>query len=407
VTATVQQLPSTASKGFRIVDIEATPINIPATRPERWSYGVLEGMTSIIIRIRTENGTVGIGEAVSGGPSIFSTLAAIRELAGLLDGEDATNIEVNIRRMIYEGGWHWYRQRANVVISGLEMALWDVLGKRLGAPIHQLLGGAVREELPFMYYLLRGDTPVDDLVTEAQEAVAGGFNTVYMKSLRDEEADVEILTKLREALGPSVRLRIDANEAWMPSTAVRLLRRLEPLNLEFVEQPLRVDDLEGCARLRNATAVPIALNQSAWSARTILDIIRANAADVVVTDGHQEGGIRGFGRAIDLCETAGIPVVYHAFTCLTIGMTASMQVMCTKSNCFQMGHQVAPPGFIEEDVVTERLDPANGRARVPTGPGLGLQLDEDVLKRAARRFETDGPYPLFERGAAPAWVPMV
>jgi L-alanine-DL-glutamate epimerase-like enolase superfamily enzyme len=192
----------------------------------------------------------------------------------------------------------------------------------------------------------------------------------------------------------------------MPSTAVRTLRRLEPLNLEFVEQPVRFSDLDQLARLRLATAVPIAANQSGWTPRDILEIVKLGAADVIVTDAHQEGGIGGFRRVIELCETAGLPVVYHAFTTLTIGITASMQVMAASPNCFHMGHQVYPPGMVTEDVVTEMLDASNGRARLPSKPGLGLEIDPDKLKQAATRFNQHGPYPLFDPGSSPVWVPM-
>jgi L-alanine-DL-glutamate epimerase-like enolase superfamily enzyme len=393
-------------KPLRIVAVEATPINVPFNRPEVWSFGKVEGMTSIVVQIHTEDGSVGIGESVSGGPSIRLMLTAIQELAPLLDGQDATAITANLQRLTLAGGWHWYGRRTAVVLAGIEMALWDLLGKALGAPVYQLLGGAVRDELPFMYFLQRGETQPSDLLEEAKQAVGDGFDTIYVKGGSDVEADVELLTRLRETLGGSVRLRLDLNEAWMPSTAVRTLRRLECLDLEFVEQPVRFSDLDQLARLRLATAVPIAANQSGWTPRDILDIVKLGAADVIVTDAHQEGGIGGFRRVIQLCETAGLPVVYHAFTTLTIGITASMHAMAASPNCFHMGHQVYPPGMVTEDVVTEMLDAGNGRARLPDKPGLGLELEPDKLEQAAARFQQDGPYPLFDPESAPVWVPM-
>jgi L-alanine-DL-glutamate epimerase-like enolase superfamily enzyme len=393
-------------KSLRITAVEATPVNVPFTRPEVWSFGSVEGMTSVIIQIHTEGGIVGIGEGISGGPSIQVMLTAIEELAPLLEGQDATAIAANVGRLTHAGGWHWYGRRTAVVLSGIEMALWDILGKALGVPIYQLLGGPIRTELPFMYFLQRGEAQVPDLLQEAQEAVQKGFDTVYIKGGNDVEADVELLTQLRETLGQGPRLRLDLNEAWMPSTAVRTLRRLESLNLEFVEQPVRFSDLDQLARLRLATAVPIAANQSGWTPREVLEIVKRGAADVIVTDAHQEGGISGFRRVIELCETAGLPVVYHAFTTGTIGMTASMQVMCASPNCFHMAHQVYPPGFVTDDVVTEMLNVTTGTGRVSDKPGLGLELDPDKLRRAAARFEKDGAYPLFDPSSSPVWVPM-
>ena len=393
-------------KSLRIVAVEATPINVPFAYPEAWSFGLVRGMTSVIVQIHTESGIVGIGEAVSGGPSIEVMLTAIRELAPLLEGQDGGAINANIGRLTYAGGWHFYGRRTAVVLAGIEMAMWDLLGKALGVSVAELLGGVIRPELPFIYFLQRGkgSTP-EELVKEAKDAVAQGFDTVYMKGVAESETDVELLTKLRAALGEGVRLRLDPNEGWMPSTAVRTLHRLEPLNLEFVEQPVRFSDIDQLARLRLATAVPIGANQSGWTPREIFEIARRGAADVIVTDAHQEGGISGFRHVVELCETVGLPVVYHAFTTSTIGMTASMQVMATRRNCFQMAHQVFTPGQVVDDIVTEVLDPSHGKARLPDKPGLGLEIDPAKMKQAAKRFAEDGAYPLFDPQSAPIWVP--
>jgi L-alanine-DL-glutamate epimerase-like enolase superfamily enzyme len=362
-------------------------------------------MTSIIVQLHTACGATGIGEAVPGGPSPQSMLAAIRELGPLLEGQDGLAVEANLRRLTYAGGWHWYGRRASLVLSGIEMALWDILGKALRAPVCRLLGGPLQEELSFMYFLQRGTKGTADLLSEARDALGSGFTTIYIKG-SDPEEDVELLTELRTSLGERTRLRIDPNEAWMPGTAVRTLRRLEPLNLEFVEQPVRHTDFDQLARLRTATCVPIAANQSAWTSREVLEILCRGAADVVVTDAHQEGGIGGFRRTIDLCETAGVPVVYHAFTTLTIGITASMHVMCSRPNSVQLAHQIYPPDMLGDDVVTEPIDASRGTARVPAGPGLGLELDTQKFQAAAERFQRDGPYPMFNPEAAPIWVPM-
>jgi L-alanine-DL-glutamate epimerase-like enolase superfamily enzyme len=393
-------------KEHRITSVELTPVNVPFVRPERWSFGSLKGMTSIIVQVRTEGGLTGVGEAVSGGPSINVMMTALRELGLLLEGRDATAIEANVRYLTYAGGWHWYGRRTAVVLSGLEMAMWDLLGKALNAPLHRLLGGPLAAELPIMYFLIRGEKSTSELVDEARDAVATGFETVYIKGGNDVEDDIDVLANLRDALGERVRLRLDLNEGWMPSTAVRALRRLEPLNLEFVEQPVRFSELSQLARLREATAVPIAANQSGWTPREIMEIVRLGAADVVVTDAHQEGGISGLRRAIEICEAAGLPVVYHAFTTMSIGIAASMQVMCAHPNCLQMAHQFYPPGFLEDDLVTQPLEPIRGHVRIPSGPGIGLELDGDKLEEAAGRFRSEGAYPLFEADRAPAWVPM-
>jgi L-Ala-D/L-Glu epimerase len=390
---------------LRISHIVATPVSIPFRRPERWSYGEHRGITSVIIEIHTDSGIVGLGEAVAGGPGPRTLLAVIEELAPLMEGRDPTQIEANVRRLYYVGGWYFFQRAGNLVIAGLEMAMWDILGKALGQPVHKLFGGRVRERVDFMYYLQRTDADARTHTNEAEEAVSRGFTTIYIKVGDNEEADIELVARLREAVGPRIRLRIDANEAWTVGSALRMLRRLEPFDLEFVEQPVGMDDIEALVRLRNVARVPIAANQSAWTGQRIMEIIQRGAADVIVTDPHQEGGLGPFRKAAGLCELAGLPVVFHAYSGLTINMSAAMQVLCSSPNCL-LAHQAYAPGDIQDDVTTRVFDISTGSAAVSGEPGIGVQLDRDKLQDAARRYQKEGFYSFFDEHAAPVWVPQ-
>jgi len=168
-------------KPLRIVALEATPINVPFNRPEVWSFGKVEGMTSIVVQIHTEDGSVGIGESVSGGPSIRVMLTAIQELAPLLEGQDATAITANLQRLTLAGGWHWYGRRTAVVLAGIEMALWDLLGKVRGEPVWRLLGySASHKKTPYASQLF-GDTP-HETYQGAVKARKDGFRAVKRPS---------------------------------------------------------------------------------------------------------------------------------------------------------------------------------------------------------------------------------
>ena len=204
---------------------------------------------------------------------------------------------------------------------------------------------------------------------------------------------------------PTIRLRIDLNEGGCQAPPYVHFAGLSPWTLS--SQSNRYVSVTWTSYRAFAwRRVPIAANQSGWTSREVLNIIAKRAVDVVVTDAHQEGGINGFRQTIDLCEIAGLPVVYHAFTTLTIGMTASMHVMCSRPNCFQMAHQTYPPGFMKEDIVTEMIDTSSGSARVPLKPGLGLELDTDKSRGLRSGFERTGAYPLFSPNAEHVWVPM-
>ena len=141
-----------------------------------------------------------------------------------------------------------------------------------------------------MYYIQAQDD-LGVIVEQARDAVARGFLTIYFKVGIEEERDVELVASVREAVGHGPKIRVNANEAWSPGTAVRILRRAAPHVIEYIEQPVLMFDIDGMAHVRAASGVAVGANQSSWGAHAILEIIRKNAADVIMTDPHQEGGL--------------------------------------------------------------------------------------------------------------------
>lgn len=386
-----------------ITGIEVTPVSVPFARPERWAFGEHTGMTTLIVELHTDSAITGLGEIVPGGPGPRALKAAVEELTPLLVGQDACAINSNLARMLYSGGWYMFARTGNLLLAGLEMAMWDVLGKTVGQPIYRLLGGAVRPQVPYVYYL-QANGSLPEMAAEAADAVARGFSTVFFKGGWDEERDLELVATLREKLGSAPKLRLDVNEAWTVGTAVRMLKKLEPFDLEFVEQPVRMDDVPALARVRSAAAVPIGANQSGWTATRILEIVRHQAADVIVTDPHQEGGISQLRKVVSLCEIAGLPVAHHAFSGLTIAMTAALHVHAVSPNCLAAG-QAYPPGFVQGDVTMEIFSPEGGGAELPQAPGIGVELDRERLAAAHRVFVDSQSHPFFDPEARIEWVP--
>jgi L-alanine-DL-glutamate epimerase-like enolase superfamily enzyme len=388
----------------RIAGIDVTPVSVPFARPERWAFGEHTGMTSLIVELRTESGLVGIGEIVPGGPGPEALRAAVGELAPLLIGRDARDVNANVARMLYSGGWYMFERTGNLIVAGLEMAMWDVLGKSVGEPVHRLLGGKLRDRVPYVYYLQAGDSP-EAMAAEAARAADAGFETFFFKGGWDERRDVELVAALRDRLGSRARLRLDANEAWTVGTATRMLRELEPLGLELVEQPVRMDDVEALLRLRRATAVPIAANQSGWTAKRVLELVRHGAADAIVTDPHQEGGLAALRRTASICEAAGLPIAHHAFSGLAIAMTAALHVYAVAPNCTLAGQAYAP-GFLATDVTRAGpFDVSGGFADVPGEPGLGVELDGDLLAAAHGAYLEGRRHPFFDSGGDITWMP--
>jgi L-alanine-DL-glutamate epimerase-like enolase superfamily enzyme len=226
------------------------------------------------------------------------------------------------------------------------------------------------------------------MVDQARGAVESGFPTIYFKVGIEEERDVELVARVREAIGPGPRIRVDANEAWSPGTAVRILRRMAPHVIEYIEQPVSMFDIDGMAHVRAASGVAVGANQTSWGAQAILEIIRKNAADVIMTDPHQEGGLLPTKKILGLCEMAALPFVNHAYNATTMTLTAHMHVMSTSTACVLaiQGH----PDFLADDYVTEPLDYAGGRLLLSQSPGLGLEIDPDKVARYRAKFDEEG-----------------
>lgn len=380
---------------MRITGIKATPVSVPFRQPEIWSGGSRLGVTSIVVEIATEAGVVGVGEAIPA-PTPGVTLKALEELRALLIGESVEDVERLVHKINSIGGYYAFSTFANCVLGGIEMALWDAKGKLLGCPVHQFFGGAVRSEVPYMYFVQRGQ--LERMAEEARAAVDAGFRTIYTKVGLDFETDVAAVKTLREAIGPRPRLRVDANEAWTPGTALRILRAMEPYDLEYIEQPIAMRDIDQLRTLRNRTNIPVAANQSSWTNRDLYQVLATGAVDIVMTDPHQAGGLLAFKKAAGIAEAAGVPIVFHSFGPLAITTYAAMQVMASSSN-FMLDNQTYNH-LLADDVVAELPVFRNGRLALPDKPGIGVELDPEKMEKYARQYAEDGYLSAYRTEAA-------
>jgi L-alanine-DL-glutamate epimerase-like enolase superfamily enzyme len=371
----------------KIEGAELTFINVPMIQPELWAWGLRDGYTVGLVELHTDAGVTGLGEVVVAmGPDAGVIRAMFDQMVAHYVGESPLDTERIITKILADG-WYSFERTAGLVLGGLDMACWDAAGKFLGQPVSRLMGGQVRTSFDSMYFV-PADDDIGVMVQRAVEAVGRGFSTIYYKVGIGEERDVELVLRTREAIGPAPRLRVDANESWSPSTAMRILRRMGPAHLEYVEQPILMHDIDGLAHIRNHSGVPVAANQSSWGRHAILEIIRKNAADVLMTDPHQEGGLMAFKKVLALCEIAGLGFVNHAFNVTTITFSSHVQVLSTSAACILalQGH----PDYLADDYVQEPMDYTGGKIKVGDRPGLGVELDPDKVRRYHEAFERDG-----------------
>jgi muconate cycloisomerase len=259
------------------------------------------------------------------------------------------------------------------------MACWDIVGKALGTPVYNLLGGKVRERVPLSYSVPFGEPKA--MAEYALERVSEGHRTVKVKVGNDPATDVEAVQRVRDAIGPEVRLRVDANMAWSSAKeAIRLIRAMEPSGLELVEQPLPPRELDAMAEVRRGIGVPLMADESIRTVRDAMEVIRRGAADIANVYVTEAGGLLNASRIFTLCEAAGMPCMIGSMPEFGIGTAAQIHLGLAMPN---LGPDSDTCGVLyhAEDLLTSPLRIEGGFAYPPEGPGLGVEVDMAVLER--------------------------
>ncbi len=374
----------------RIRVIRTHVLAIPHRQRYHWAIGAPEGTNNVLVEIETEGGVIGIGDAC-GTRSAIATSATIETVAPLLVGEDPFRIEWLLGRLYRQGNWSNQRRFANQAFAGIEMALWDICGKTTGQPVASLLGGRVRDRIEWFGFI-QGYEPTE-LADHARQLVERGFTVLYMKVGIEPERDVRAVRAVRQAVGSEVRIRVDANEAWDRLTARRMIRRLGEFDLDWVEQPLVFYDLDGMAELRRSVETPIALDQSVFTDYDVYQACAAGAADVVVVGFHETGGLLSLRKAAAVAAAAGVQLNRHAVIGESgVSTLAALQVLATIPNLTD-GNQVMEGLFVDDTITDGLFTIEAGSSLVPSGPGLGVEIDWERVRYFRDLFLRVGQYP--------------
>jgi L-alanine-DL-glutamate epimerase-like enolase superfamily enzyme len=370
-----------------VIDLRTRILSVPYRNSDRWSGGENGGLTTVLVFIDTDEGLTGIGEA-NGDRSAAAVVQAIHAMKPLVVGHSPFEIEATISDIFKRGKWRNARPFANQAVAGIEIALWDIVGKACNQPVVNLFGGPVRNEVDFFFYLQQSDR--ENMVEEASQAWRDGYHVIYLKIGVDDDEELGTIRAIRDTLGPEPKIRVDANEAWSPGHAVAMIERLAPFGIDFVEQPVGARDLDGLARVRAASSVSIAANQSAFTHFDVLEVIKRGAADVIVTGPHQAGGLLQFKKIAAMVETAGLPLNRHAVGELGVGALAGLHVCASIINLTdgnQTHHQL-----LLDDVLAEPLEFKRGCLSIPDLPGIGAVLDEEKVEKYEQLYETQGQF---------------
>jgi muconate cycloisomerase len=367
-----------------IGSIRSTIVDVPTVRRHELSSVSVTAQSYVIVELRLANGVAGIGEAATlGGPrwseeSVESIKATIDTyLAPALLGVPANRFEAAHICMDKAA------KRNNAAKAAIESALFDAVGKTLGVPAVQLLGGAVRESLPVLWTLASGD-PGQEIEEAERKLAARLHNTFKVKiGAQTPEADIARLSDLARALTDRASLIVDANQAWDETTALRYLPVLAELGVRLVEQPLPAWNLAGMARLRARSTVPLMADECVFSAHDMLDVVRTGAADVVSLKLVKHGGLLATRNVAAVAEAAGIGLYGGCLLESSIGAAAHLQVFGGLRE-FAWGCEHFGPQILVDDLVEQPLPFADFRIHLPAGPGLGVTLDQEKLRRYAR-----------------------
>jgi L-alanine-DL-glutamate epimerase-like enolase superfamily enzyme len=372
----------------KIAKVETIPVSVPYRHREVSSIVARDGVSDVLVKLTTDDGLVGWGEACCGADTA-SVEAALRAMTPFVVGRDPWNREAMRRDAFTYGLWQFRAGTGNFAWAGIDMALWDLGGRACNQPVWRLLGGLQQQQATYFYYLARG--PRESLDAQVADGLGAGFDVFYLKVGLDDAEDLEMVAAVREALGERPRLRLDANGAWTIPQASRILRAMEEYDIDFVEQPVREHPVGHLGGLRARVETSICANEGLWSEADAYARIKARDADVYCFSPYWVGSIAGFHRLSWLAHYEGLQVCKHTHGELGLAAAAGHHVVLTLPNGVD-GHQQTAY-LMEHDVLTEPVPIASGPAwGTIDGAGLGVEVDEDAVAEAAARYEAEGQY---------------
>lgn len=396
---------------MKIVDLRATTVAVPLEAPLRHAAGAHWGrFIRTIVEVVTDEGIVGLGEMGGGGESAE---AAVRSLLPYLKGHDPLQLE-QLRWKIMNPTASLYNNRMQLH-AAIEMACMDAAGRKLGIRACDLLGGSIRDTVPFASYIFYryrdektgkgGEVTPDEIVAHAHDLKARhGFKTHKLKGGHfSPDHDVETFRALGAAF-PRDKLRLDPNAAWSVEEAARVGRAIEDLNNDYFEDPTW--GLEGMRRLRNLVRIPTATNTVVVNFEQLAANIRLQAVDVVLLDTTFWGGLRQAHKAGTVLETFQYGAAVHSSGELGIQLASMLHLGAALPN-LSFAADAHYHHLTDDIIVGGPLRYVDGAIAVPEGPGLGVELDREKLARYAEYYREVGGYAYDRDPERPGWYSIV
>lgn len=365
---------------MRIVAMDVFPIELTLTEPIPMSSGVISSTGNVVMRLMSDDGIVGWGEGVEApaltGQRQSDIVADLEALSDVVVGSDPTRLADS-----------WLRTRrvlptASTARGAIDMAMHDLVARSMGVPVHRLLGGLVRDRVPALVLVGSGDTSAD--LAKLEKYHAEGFNWFKIKlGIGSAEEELATLVAARELVSSDGVVCGDANEAWDERSAVEFLDNLAGTGVRFIEQPVSRTDPEALIRVAERSPVPICADEGAGSLEAVV-ALAGSAVSGVSLKLIKHGGIRGVMSGASVCATGGLDVNL-AGKVIESSISAAANLHCAAAmEAIYYGCSPANRG-VELDVTEDPVTPLDGEYLVPDGPGLGIEVDESILRHLVKK----------------------
>lgn len=367
---------------MKITDVKT--IRLRATIPTEGQVfsrsGVRNVRSTTLVQVETDEGVSGIGSASGNGELIEVIVAKV--LKPLLIGMDPTEIDEIWDRAYFRGGHKEFGTRGIgvVALSGIDVALWDILGKVRGVPIYQLLGGKCRDKVPVYATALYPEEP-EKVAARARAFADQGFHGVKIKVGFDLEQDIRIVRAVRAELGKDFTVMTDANQGYSIDVGLKAAAAFAECGAFWLEEPLFVEDIEGHATLREKTKVPIAVGENLHTYYAFENFIVRGAVDFIQPDVARAGGITEIKRITALAAKHNVPVSFHTWGD-GVALAVSVHLSAALKDCIvmELDYTYNP---LREELLNEPFKVQKGLLTPPEKPGLGIELNPQALERFA------------------------
>ena len=359
---------------MKITKIRLGRISVPLRVPFKTALRRVDSVEDIIVEIHTDEGAVGYGEApptgVITGDTAEAIIGAIRgHIAPVLLGRDVDDFE-DVIKLVQSAVVHNTSAKAAV-----DMALYDLYGQSCRLPVHRLLGSARRTITTDITVSVNSP---EEMARDALDAVKRGYDTIKVKVGIDPALDVDRLAAIRQAIGPDLRLRIDANQAWSPKEAIRILNRMEEKNLsiELVEQPVKALDIEGLRSVTAESPIPVLADESVFSPADALRIMQLHAADMINIKLMKCGGLYPAQQIIAAAEVYGVECMLGCMLEAKVSVNAAVELACARKAITRI--DLDGPVLCREDPVIGGAIFAEKDITVSDEPGMGIKGIEGI-----------------------------